>query len=132
MSWEEYQSLLKGRNLTNNTVHKNNGLRTTSVGFCFFVEDPYKAIHWLGGCVNSEYCVTMDIPDKLLTESEGTYRDTEKTDVNDNFIQTIISAIFGTIPMKTLKEYCLQEYDISKVKILNVIKQDELYKKAYK
>ena len=78
MSNKEYLNLLMGETLTNTTNHAANGQRSTSVGFCFFIEEPDKAIHWLSTIVSTDWCVTFDIPDQLLTKSRARYRDPEK------------------------------------------------------
>lgn len=111
MSDKEYRLLLAGETLTNKTDHAANGCKSTSIGFCFFTEQPEEAIHWLSGNVCTDWCVTFDIPDQLLTKSRARYRDPER-DSWDN-------------PASMwLTEYCLQEYSLSKV---NIIKADEQY-----
>ena len=58
MSDAEYEVLLAGGKLMNGTVHGDRN-KSTSVGFCFFTEDPDKAIHWLSGCCYPDWCVTL-------------------------------------------------------------------------
>ena len=54
MSEAEFERLLAGERLTNTTdFHGEQGRHTTSVGFCFFPEDPDEAIHWLRGIVRA-------------------------------------------------------------------------------
>jgi len=72
MSEAEYKLLMSGATLRNEKPHI--GYRTTSVGFCFFTEPPDQAIHWLSGCCDPDYCVTMDIDAKHLKSSIGHYR----------------------------------------------------------
>ena len=81
MSDTEYECLMAGASLMNGTIHGNHGQATTSVGFCFFTEDPDKAIHWLSGCCDPEWCVTMEFSDGYLKESEATYRDPDNDDL---------------------------------------------------
>lgn len=73
----EYDAFMRGEVLKNNTDH---GARrgysvTSSIGFCFFSEDPEDAIHWLSGIVDLDYCLTFDIPDEMLSMSSARYRD---------------------------------------------------------
>lgn len=104
MSDAEYECLKAGESLTNGIIHGNHGQATASVGFCFFTENPDEAIHWLSGCCDPEWCVTMEFPDGYLKESEATYRDHEKDD---------LFAPIGPGHHKTIKrkEYCCTRYD---------------------
>jgi len=97
MSATEYDKLLRGETLVNYSNHQ--GCRTLSRGFCFFTENPEEAIHWLSGCCDCDYCITMDIPSELLARSVGVYSNPKG----------------GTI-IRT--EYCLTSYDRNTVKIL--------------
>jgi len=118
MSEAEYEKLIAGGKLVNTTDHhKEYGNNTTSVGFCFFPEDPDKAIHWLSGTVNTEVCVTFDIDESLLTESTATYRDCEKHNIED---MSIFDIIFSPIPVIERKEYCMTEYSLKEAKVLRV------------
>lgn len=98
MSEDEYLKLLSGEILYNNSQHE--GYLTTSVGFCFFVENPDEAIHWLGGITYPDYCVTMDIDEKCLKKTIGHYR-------NPN----------GGTMDKT--EYCCTFYSLKTVRIIH-------------
>lgn len=115
MSDKEYRSLLGGETLKNTTVHSSNGYNSSSVGFCFFTEQPDKAIHWLSFIVCSDWCVTFNIPDNMLTKSRALYRDPEK----DTWYET--AAIYRD-------EYCLKEYSIKTVEILKADNQWANYK----
>ena len=118
MSAAEYEILIAGGKLTNTTDHhKERGNKTTSVGFCFFPEDPDKAIHWLSGIVNTEVCVTFDIDESLLTESTATYRDSEKDNIER---MSIFDIIFSPAPRIERKEYCMTEYSLKVAKVLSV------------
>ena len=110
MSETEYEGLIAGGKMMNGTIHKDDGKKTTSVGFCFFVEDPEVAIHWLGGCCDPEWCVTMEFPDGYLTESVSTYRDAERDDL-------YIPVGKGHKTIKR-KEYCCTCYDNKVAKII--------------
>lgn len=119
MSDAEYECLVGGAKLMNGTVHKDEGKLTTSVGFCFFAENPDEAIHWLSGCCDPEWCVTLEFPDGYLKESESTYRDAAK----DNLWAPIGSNHHKNI---VRKEYCTTVYDN---KIAKVIDANQKYKK---
>lgn len=114
MSECEYRKLITGETLENNSVHK--GRRTNSVGFCFFTEPPRKAIHWLGGCVDSDYCVTMDIPDNMLTKTKAYYRDVEK-----RVLMT------GEPARIERTEWCCRKYSIKDVRVRNVTSEYAKY-----
>ncbi|MBR5395728.1 MAG: hypothetical protein IK144_11725 [Bacteroidaceae bacterium] len=106
MSEAEYDCLISGAKLMNATDHSRSGHKTDSVGFCFFIEDPEEAIHWLSGCTYPDLCVTMEVPDALLRESYGIYRDPKHDD------------LFAPVPeggRPTLKhrEYCTTQYSLS-------------------
>lgn len=102
MSETEYQKLIAGEVLINTTDHLRDRKRsTTSKGFCFFTDEPDDAIHWLCGCTYPDCCVTMEIPDEMLTESYGIYRDTQRDD------QSGIE-----IPIMKKREYCLKRYSL--------------------
>jgi hypothetical protein len=118
MSEAEYEVLIAGGKLLNITDHhKEHGRETTSVGFCFFPEDPDKAIHWLSGIVNTEMCVTLDIDDSILTESTGIYRDVDNDDIEG---MSIIELMFTPAPQIERKEYCLTEYSLNVAKVIDV------------
>jgi hypothetical protein len=118
MSEAEYEVLIAGGRLMNATDHhKEHGRKTTSVGFCFFPEDPDKAIHWLSGIVNTEVCVTLDIDESLLTESTGTYRDDENDDIEG---MSLLELMFTPAPQIERKEYCLTEYSLDVAKVLGM------------
>lgn len=110
MSDKEYKRLLAGETLTNTTIHAAKGRKSMSVGFCFFIEPPEEAIHWLSFNVDTDWCVTLDIPVQLLTKSEARYRDPEKDDWNLPEPATIWRT-----------EWCLQEYSI---RTANIVKAD--------
>lgn len=55
MSEAEYNKLMNGETLTNfKNHHETDGKKSTSVGFCFFAEQPNEAIHWLRGIVDTD------------------------------------------------------------------------------
>lgn len=120
MSNDEYRRLMAGEKLKNTTHHAAKGKKTTSVGFCFFPEDPEKAIHWLSGNVYPEQCVTMDIPDDMLTESKGFYRDAER-----DLSVTEFKHIERT-------EYCLTHYSLADgVRVISTTDSYKMYAEIY-
>lgn len=123
MSNDEYRRLVAGEVLENTTQHHADyGKLTTSVGFCFFPEDPEKAIHWLCGNVFPEQCVTLDIPDDMLTESKATYRDA----AHDN----LFSLRHKTIERK---EYCLTRYSLADgVRVISTTDRYREYAEIYR
>ena len=104
MSSLEYQRLMRGDQLRNFDTHI--ACATDSIGFCFFVEDPFDAIHWLSGIVDCDYCVTMDIPDKMLIKSFATYLNP------------------STEGRMRKKEYCLTNYCKDDVRIVKVYSEE--------
>ena len=117
MSAREYQKLMAGEVLQNRDKHK--GYKSTSVGFCFFTEPPSDAIHWLGGNVDADYCVTMDIPKERLTQSVGRYRDPSKHDPMSSYI--------SSSQMMVKREWCCKKYSTRTVKVLHVTTEYEQY-----
>lgn len=115
MSDKEYKSLMAGDTLNNTTNHAAKGQSSTSVGFCFFTEEPDKAIHWLSTIVSTDWCVTFDIPDQMLTKARGCYRDPER----DKWPLEDTARIWRT-------EWCLQQYSIHTVRI---VKADDQWAK---
>lgn len=114
MSEAEYDCLISGAKLMNATDHSKSGRKTDSVGFCFFLDDPDEAIHWLSGCTYPDKCVTMEIPDSMLRESYGIYRDPKKDDLKRGPV------VGGNRPTMRKREYCLTSYSINDVRILSV------------
>ena len=121
MSEAEYECLISGAKLMNATDHSKSGQRTDSVGFCFFVEDPDEAIHWLSGCTYPDCCVTIEVPDSLVRESYGIYRDPER----DNLSQP---APIGGRPKMRKREYCTTCYSLADgVKVLTMTQKYAKY-----
>ena len=114
MSEAEYDCLISGAKLMNATDPSKSGHKTDSVGFCFFPDDPDEAIHWLSGCTYPDKCVTMEIPDSMLRESYGIYRDPKKDDLKRGPV------VGGNRPTMRKREYCLTSYSINDVRILSV------------
>lgn len=117
MSKREYEALMAGKKLVNTVDHGAQGERSSSIGFCFFPEEPSEAIHWLSFIVDADYCVTMEIPGHLITSSKGRYRDVEK----DN------GSLLSEPPMLWRTEYCLTEYSLQQVHVLHVTEEYKMY-----
>lgn len=120
MSDAEYNVLIAGGRLMNATNHGSDGHRTDSVGFCFFIEDPDEAIHWLSGCTYPDWCVTMEIPDNLLRESYGIYRDPSRDNLH-------AVAPRGGRPTVRRREYCLTSYSLQEVRIISATPRFSYY-----
>lgn len=123
MSEAEYECLVAGGKLLNATDHaRERGQKTTSVGFCFFIEDPDEAIHWLSGGCYPDLCVTMEVPDHLLRESVGTYRDPQQDDLTKGPV------LGGNRPTMQKREYCCIQYSLADgVKVLAVTDKYKQY-----
>lgn len=119
MSAREYEALMRGEVLRNEKRHWEDGSKTTSIGFCFFPEEPRKAIRWLNGIVDADYCVTMDIPGQMLMSTKGRYRDVEKDK----------GGSLGDCPETYRTEYCTPEYSLEKVKVLHVTREYDKYRR---
>lgn len=113
MSEEEYDLLVSGFVLTNHSDHPCE--RTTSVGFCFTPDDPSVAIKWLGGLVETDYCVTFEVREDQLSKSVAEYRDVSVP---------LPDMCKGFIPTETKKirrvEYCTEFYSIRDFHIVSV------------
>lgn len=117
MSALEFRKLMSGDVLENNSTHDLN--KTSSVGFCFFTEPPHEAIHWLGGCVDADYCVTMDIPKRMLTQAKAMYRDPKKHDPRRPYNSSTMSMV------KT--EWCCRKYSMNDVRVMNATTEFHVY-----
>lgn len=117
MSRSEYEQLVAGKELYNNTNHhKKDQKRTNSVGFCFFMEDPDQAVHWLCGIVDLEMCVTMEVPDGWGVRSWGLYLDEEASDLSKpmNYQEFMREAKW-----KKRTEICRCRYSTKQVRIIS-------------
>lgn len=113
MSAEEYRRLVNGQLLVNESKHK--GFRSESRGFCFTTDEPKEAIHYLSGNVDTDYCVTMDIPESMLHKSKALYRDWQNDDVMS---YTSLPTNANDVPTVEKTEYCLTRYSVAKVRII--------------
>ena len=112
MSEAEYQSLLNGEVLCNSTNHRNKGQNSSSIGFCFFVEDPEEAVHWLSGIVDLNWCVTLEVDDSFLIQSYGWYADESKMSLQRRLM------LGQQVPMMKKVEYCRCRYSLDDVNFL--------------
>lgn len=113
MSRAEFERLMDGKQLVNESKH--HGFRSESRGFCFTTDDPKVAIHYLSGNVDTDFCVTMNIPDSILHKSKALYRDHQHDDVMSH---TTLPANADDVPMVEKTEYCCTRYSRAKVRIL--------------
>ncbi len=113
MSEMEFGALMSGETLVSHDRHPYE--RTTSVGFCFTPDDPSVAIKWLGGLVETDYCVTFEVPEGLLRKSIGEYRDVTVPlpDVGEGFVPQ-------ETEMVRRVEYCAEHYSIRDFRIVSV------------
>ena len=71
MSAEEWRRLQAGQLLVNESKHR--GFRSESRGFCFTTDDPKEAIHYLSGNVDTDVCVTMEVPEGTELTAEAVF-----------------------------------------------------------
>lgn len=109
-SEEELTKYLSGITLVNTTDHAANGCRTTSKGFCFFSQDPEKAIHWLSGIVDMDWLVTFEIKERFVKRSKGNYEIDGKP--------------------KLITEYCSMSYDRSTFRFVRASRKYRTYAPA--
>ena len=83
MSRQEYELLITGHTIVNMRRHAENGMRTTSVGFCFGeisntdsdgLAEVKEAYHHLSGQVCPEVCCVFEVKkDRDLYKAQGVY-----------------------------------------------------------
>lgn len=73
MSAEEYEKLIGGEKLTNETVHADHGRHTDAVGFCWTPVPPFQSIRFLVGIVDPAYCVCAIFPAGKVRKCRGKY-----------------------------------------------------------
>ena len=99
MSKNEFNNLLNGEDLINNTKHKG---FTKSIGFCFMKGEEIEAEYsyqFLSGVVSDEICVLFETNEKL-NKSYGIY-----ANPYGHFFDTI-----------TEDEYCIKKYNKQTIK----------------
>jgi hypothetical protein len=108
-SQEEFDSYNRGDRLVNNKDHsKTRGKATTSVGFCWFTEDPEKAKHRLSGIVDFDVCITVETDASNVKESKGRYCVNGKRGVY-------------------LTEYCCTTYDNTRFRLVEATDKYKSY-----
>lgn len=109
-SKKEFEAYQRGDMLINNTDHRlKRGNATSSVGFCFFVEDPEEAKHWLSGIVDFDYCITVEVDELDVRKSWGRYADSK----------------LGKAIIK--EEYCSKSYDNYRFRLLDATTKYSTY-----
>lgn len=106
MGREEFDKLMAGERLVNNTNHRAQGSFSGSVGFCFTEDEPMKAWEYLDGVCAADAWVTFDFPDGYLTESRGYYADHSE------------GAKLGDLVLK--REWCCTEYSLGTAMIVKM------------
>lgn len=87
MTKKEKDAYLDGVELINATKHRDSGMKTTSIGFCFAeLTDKRDADKWLRKLIGTrpcEYCIMFDTDDfkESLAEGIATYADDTYYDV---------------------------------------------------
>lgn len=106
-SEKEFAAFMCGETLTNYKSHgaARGYAATTAVGFCFFDDDPEKAIHRLSGIVDVDVCMTVDVPEFAVRLCHGRYSNWVRPGVRDGSI--------------ILPEYCCISYDKSVFKLVD-------------
>lgn len=109
-SAKEFEAFQRGDLLVNNTVHSvKRGTASTSVGFCFFPEDPEEAKHWLSGIVDFDYCITVEVDESDVKKSRGRY---------------------GTVDLNSVMykdEYCCKTYDNYRFRLIDYTTEYSTY-----
>ena len=110
MGKNEFQNLLHGQTLKNNTVYSSKGYRSGSAGFCFLPEivvadgatfNPVESFSFLSGIVSPEFFVEFEIIDaSFFVTSTGVYRNPRA---------------FDDAEMMNITELCLSSYDYRKL-----------------
>lgn len=104
-----------GEKLYNNTKYK---AKTNSEGFCFINEKdftPEEAVHFLSGIVSFDICAEFETNEKLK-KTYGIYVKPIKSE--GNFIEDLMKLFFDFYEEITIDEYCINEYDNKKFKLL--------------
>ena len=122
MSEREFEAYTKGKTMRNDTRHGESA-KTTSVGFCFFPEEPEEAHRWLSGIVCDDVCVTFEVPESKVKKSVGTYSDPDKS---DNSIGAVLMDIFDHFMGNDMEnvvymektEYCCKKYSKKDFKLV--------------
>ncbi|MBM6865694.1 hypothetical protein H6A66_11020 [Bacteroides caecigallinarum] len=99
-SQEEFDCYKRGELLINEKDHsKTRGTATTSVGFCWFTENPEEAKYRLSGIVDFDVCITVETDAANVMESKGRY---------------VVNGVRGVY----LTEYCCTSYDNKRFRLV--------------
>lgn len=112
MSREELRRLQDGQTVVNESRHK--GFKTEARGFCFTPDDPKEAIHWLSGNIDTEVCVTFDVPEGMMRKVRATYRDTSRD------LPMALPMNSKDVAVIQRTEYCCTRYSLKQVRIVAV------------
>ncbi len=108
-SQEEFDCYKRGELLINEKDHsKTRGTATTSVGFCWFTENPEKAKHRLSGIVDFDVCITVETDAANVMESKGRY---------------VVNGVRDTY----LTEYCCTSYDNKRFRLVEATDKFKSY-----
>lgn len=109
-SKEEFEAYQRGDTLVNETNHSlTRGSATSSIGFCFFCEEPEEAIHILSGIVDLDYCITVEVDKSYVKKTRGRYAN-----------QALNRVEFR-------KEYCATTYDNKRFRLVEATTKYSMY-----
>lgn len=109
-SKEEFEAYQRGEVLVNETNHSlHRGYASTSIGFCFFVEDPDEAIHILSGIVDLDYCIKVEVDESFVAKSTGRYGNRQ------------LNAV------EIRQEYCTTKYDNKRFRLIEATNKYSTY-----
>lgn len=96
------------------------GLRSESVGICFFddSESPEERLRYVAGVVDTDTCAVFEtVPFVRIqpAESEGVYRDPDEPLPS---LKDLLSGWFGSIRTRRIREWCLPEYSKQTLRLI--------------
>lgn len=112
IEFEKYKNNIK---LENTKVHEG---KTNSVGFCFLNADDYtpeEAMHFLSGIATFDICAVFETKEKLK-KTYGVYAKPLKS--TGDITTDIMNLLMGFGDRFTADEYCINEYDKDKFKLI--------------
>ena len=130
MGVEELSKYLNGEKLKNNTVWRDRGDKTDSVGFCFFddSESPEERLEYYSRgitCSTDVWAVFEQIGGEPLKKCTGTYRDPKKDNasIKQKILEALTAALCGVfpdIPTMEVTEYSTTEYSQKTLELVAV------------
>lgn len=130
MGIEELKKYLRGEKLKNNTVWRDRGHKTDSVGFCFFddSESPEERLKYYPRgitCTTDVWAVFEQIGGEPLKKRTGIYRDPKKDNAGieqkiSEAIRSVLYGILPDIPTMEVTEYSTTEYSQKTLKLVAV------------